>query len=489
MAKTLTIAGVNSLPYLKTNSVKIREQLQNKSNEMSLQLVYKAGTTVPSEGAEIIYKDGVRFLFAGFITRMSPQEVGKGSVLIYDVECTDYTYIFNNKIARKAYTAQTLKVVVEDLIATYVNSGYALNTTNVQVGPSLSTITFDHISLRACFEKIAKRSGYIWWIDYQKNLYFQDKLTSTAPETIKDSTSNYSDVTITYDTTQVRNSVIVIGSEDGEQSLTSSVETFTGDSATRSWSLIDKPSQVLSITVNGVSKQFSLDANERSTDVFIYSFSGKSFAQTVSQATLTGSDTIVITYYPRIPIIVQRQDSTSIAFFRALEGGDGLHEYTIKETSITSKAEARQRADQELDEFADALATGIVHTRTSLLIGGSYFRPGQILTVNFPSYGLSSDVAFLIQEVGTSIDEDGVNTEYNYTIRFGGKVVSVEKFLESLAGDQGQVNDVSEIKTIFGTNDRVAMVENAAPTKALFTPPFHYTSTTPVGKWNKSEWA
>ncbi len=121
----------------------------------------------------------------------------------------------------------------------------------------------------------------------------------------------------------MRNAVTVIGSDDGEQSATTVAETFTGDGETRAWELDDKPSSISSITINGVSKQFSLDLNERDTDVFVYSFSGQSFRLTDAQTTPTGGDTIVITYYPRIPIIVEKEDIDSIAFFAAKDGGHG----------------------------------------------------------------------------------------------------------------------------------------------------------------------
>ena len=55
----------------------------------------------------------------------------------------------------------------------------------------------------------------------------------------------------------------------------------------------------------------------------------------------------------------------------ALEGGDGVHAYAIHDLSITSKSEARDRALQELAEFANPLLTAVFETRTGLLQSGS----------------------------------------------------------------------------------------------------------------------
>src|SRR6267142_51402 len=112
MAKTLTISGTNYLPQYGTNSVRIRETVQNKSGVMELTITVMLSQSAPVEGAEIVYKDGTRFLFGGYISKISTEEIGKGGFFIYSVEASDYSYIFNNKIARRAYTNETLADIV-----------------------------------------------------------------------------------------------------------------------------------------------------------------------------------------------------------------------------------------------------------------------------------------------------------------------------------------------------------------------------------------
>jgi hypothetical protein len=488
MAKTLTIAGSNFLPQYQTNSVRIRETVQNKSGVMQLTVNVKPGQSAPTEGSEIVYKDATRFLFGGYISKVSSDELGKGGFFIYHVEASDYSYIFNNKIARRAYTNQTLADIVTDLMGTYVDTAYGFDLTNVATGPTIPSITFDHISIRKCFEKLQKLTGYVWYVDYQKKLYFKQPTATAAPESITDSSTNFEDISIEYDTSQVRNSVIVIGSEDGEESATTVSQTFTGDGATRAWELEDKPSTVSSIKLNGVSKQFSLDVNERDTDVFVYSFEAMSFRLTSGAATPAIGDSIVITYYPRVPIIVQRTDAASIAYFAAKDGGDGVYEHTVKDSAIGSKAEAAARALQELEEFSMALVNGQFTTRTSLLTAGSIFQPGQYVVVNLPTYGISSDTAFLVQEVEISVTENSTTTEYTYRVRFGGKMVGVREFLESLASETAEVKDATLILTIEQITDAAA-VSDGTPTRTLTTPPFKWGVGSPQLVWNKGEWS
>ena len=463
MALTITVAGSNLTSQYQTGSLKITERLQNKSNSCQLTIVKKSSGTAPAQGSSISITDGARKLFEGFITQSDPTEHGIGSLIVYNIEATDYTYLLNSREAQIAYEDATLEEIVEDLLDRYASDA-AFNTAGVATGPTLSTITFDHISLRACFEKLAKRTGYVWTVDYDKNITFDLPTATAAPESVRDSApSNHEEVTIEYDVSQVRNVVRVIGSENGEASESSTSQEFTADGTTRSWELDDRPHSIIDITVDSVSKEFSLDVNERDDDDFVYSFSGRTVKVALNGAVPSNGQTIVAYYYPRVPIIVERRDLASIAFFAALEGGDGTHFYTVKDTSIASKSEARARADQELAEFADPLANGTFKTRSDILSGGSIFEPGQYLTVNLPAWGIASDTAFLIQEVKVSLSENGTSIIYHYEVRFGGKLVGVQEFLESLATPAEDTQESEEIKTIFGVQDSLVITEHATP--------------------------
>lgn len=490
MAKTLTIASVDFLPQYKTNSAQIRELIQNKSGVMNLEITKKGSQSVPLQGSEIVYKDGSRFLFGGYITRVTPSlEMGVGSLFTYTVEASDYSFILNNKVAKRAYANTTMGAIVLDLMTTYVDTTYGFDVTNVATGPDITSIVFDHISVRKCFEKLSKLTGYVWNVDYEKKLYFRTQTTTAAPEAIKDSpTTNYNSVNIVYDTSQVRNKVIVIGAPAGEAANAPTIQHFTGDGITRIWQLDDIPASVAYIKEAGVSKNFHEKNSQVATDVYVYDVTSKYFRLADSATTPGVGVDIEISYYPFIDVIAERQDNASIAFFSALDGGDGIWDYTIKDASITTKQEAAERALLELAEFAEPLVKGTFVTRTSLLSGGSIFQVGQVLTVNLPTYSISTDTTFLIQEVNIEINEAGATTEYIYTVRFGGRLAGVQEFLESLASAADEVTDSTEIKNIELLTDQV-FHQDSGLSHTTSTPPFHYTSGAPVGKWNLSEWS
>src|SRR5204863_211015 len=98
--------------------------------------------------------------------------------------------------------------------------------------------------------------------------------------------------------------------------------------------------------------------------------------------------------------------------------------------------------------------------------------------------------AFLIQEVAISLYEtNSTTTEYVYDVRFGGKMVGVREFLESLASEVEEVQDATQILTIEQLTEAVEL-DDDAPTKTNTTPPFQYgPAGSPQGVWNKSEYA
>lgn len=504
MALTLTIGGDNFLPQYKTNSARINEVLQHRGNTFDLVFTKKPSQDAPQEGKEIIFKDGSRFLFAGFVTKVNPVEIGEGELFIYTVECMGYVYILANKSAQRTYEDKTLKYIAEDLLSEYVDAGYGLTTGGILTGPTISTISFDHIDLRASFEKLAQETGYEFWISHDKVVNFKPKDYETAPEQITDASDNFETINIQHDTSQVRNSIVVKGgNEETDQYLTQTIEC---DGVAREWLLREKPTEILYIKLNTVSKNFGEDPDDdESGNDFMFGKEEK-YIREIATATIAG-DEIEISYKYEVPILTTLANATSIATMKAIEGGDGVHAFVISNAQISSKDEARQRALKELAEYAEPLVNATFTTTSLLLQSGSIFSPGQALTVNLPTWGISVDKQYLIQEVKTQVIQDGSNIYYKYIVRFGGRILDTIAFLESLASKEDQTRRTVSIDTIYGISEIVTVVETIERNKNFreiseqvtidetinrenITPPFKYgPAGSPQGIYNKSEYS
>lgn len=514
MALTLTIGGTDFKPQYKTNSAVIRERLNSAANEMKMTIVEIAGAghSTPEEGKEIIFKDGARFLFAGYVTQVLPIETGEGQKFAYNIECSDYTYILINKSAQKSYASQTLKAIVEDLLSTYVDSGYSFTSANVEVGPTITSLSFNHISLRKAFEKIAKVSGYEWYVDYEKDVHFFSKSSVAAGEQITDSSANFEDISIECDTSQVRNSIVVRGGR--EEVAANFVQDFKGDGEAREWILREKPTTMVSIELDTgagfVTQTIGVDPLDEDTgNDFMWNFQEKYVRATDTTTTPDDVDDILrVTYKYKVPVIVKLKSAPSIASMIVLEGGDGLHEHVISRPDVDTKVEAREVALREIAEWGNPLVTGRFRTRTGLL-SGTVFKTGDVLTVNLPTWGISTDTDYLIQEVEIRMVEDGTTIEYTYNVTFGGRLIGIREFLEGLAGEEKVVLDTEEIdrieafEEIINVGESIALEPNTKDVadtvtvgeviaETVVTPPFKWAPYVVdpdiEAVWNKFEW-
>ena len=512
MALTLTIGGTNFLPQYKTNSLTVRERLFSAANIANLTIVKKPGENTPSEGAELIFKDGTRFLFGGFVTKLDPREVGEGEMIVYSVEAMDYTYILNNKYAQKTYTSQTLAAIVADLLSEYVDSGYAITSNGVQTGPTINTIAFDYLPLTKCFEKLLKVTGYEWYIDYEKDIQFFPKDATPAAEGFTDSSDNFTEIDIACDTSQVRNYIIVRG---GREITSAPLEQdILGDGEAREWILREKPKTMDSIKLDTgagfVTQTVGVDPlNEDTGNDFMFNYQEKYVRCAAAESTPAIGHILRVSYYYEVPIIVPLKSASSIAAMQAIEGGDGIHTKVINNTGIKSKVEAREFALKEIGEYGNPLVTGNVKTRSGLLQSSTVFAPGQYVTVNLPTWGISTSTDYVIQEVRINMIEDGTNIEYFYEVIFGGRLFGIREFLEGLAGQEKIILDTEEINRLEAFEEVLTISESITRepntkdfaetitiaetiTEAMVTPPWKWAPSTAdtakKARWGSFEW-
>ena len=506
---TLTIGGVNFLPAYMSGSAEITSQLKNQGDSMRLRLAIKTGGTLPTTGQEVIFKDSTRFLFGGFLTRLTPTEYGIGQLIEYDVEVSDYTYLLTNKLAQSSYTNQTLGYIVNDLLSNYMAAGYNVTHVNTATGPTITSVSFNHISLRQCFEKLAKFTNYIWWIDYQKDIHFIDP-TNAVPcaEKVTDSSSNIISMAINGDVSQVRNQIIIQG---GVSESSSFQEVKFGDASTRGWVLTYTVFTMATIELDTgggyVSKVIGQEGRDDETSCyFMYDPSRGSFRMASGSATPGASDKIRITYTYPLDILTQVQDATSVTLMKVIEGGDGIHSYVITDSTLTTLDAAKKRGLQELGLFSLPFLQGEFVTRTGLLQAGTYFTVGQALTVNLPSWGISTDTVYVVQKVTTTLVETGGTIEYGYKVDFGGRMIGVSDFLLALATPEQPTDTSVSVQKIFGVSEPLTIAEtitrnrNArsvaetltiaeSVSKSNFTPPFQWQPSANPAKWGKAEWA
>lgn len=365
--------------------------------------VYKplAGSNITAFKGKIEDDEMPEKIFGGIVTRAPQTKMGT-SLFKYNVNCLDYSKRLNNKLALKSYTSQTGGYIVKDLIDTYMPE---FTYENVDCDIVIDSIKFNYMPVGLCIERLAKLIGYEWYVDYDKDIHLFSQETNTAPYDLDETgaTGRYKNLIITIDVSQVRNRVLVRG---GSYLSNNYPDTQVSDGEQEQFNLAYNPNAPVTMTVDGAPVTLGVDNLHLTGYDFVLNYTEK-FVRNLDHAKLASGKKVIVNYKPKIPILIRRKNKESIAELKTIEGGDGIHEIPIVDSSIKTLDEARKRALAELRKFA------FPHISGSFFTDQSGYRSGQQLTIDLPSRQI--DTTVMIQEVITRSIGAG---NFMYEVRF-----------------------------------------------------------------------
>lgn len=476
---TLFIRGIDKTRMLKAKSLIITDALTSRVDTCSFVLEDIEGNNKPNEGDEvIIYKgDPPVKTFAGEIQSAPQSQISPG-IYKYSVQCADYSRQMDKKRVVETYTDKTCKYIIEDIIASYAPE---FTTFNVQDGPTIYYIAFNYKTPMDCLRELARLSGFDWYVDYDMDIHFFANETNSAPYELNETASSgrFKNLQIRIDKSQLRNRIYVRG---GYYLSNLFQQEIVADGEQLEFPLAYEPHAPLSVYVDTVEKSLGIDNIDTAGKDFVYNATEKTI-KNLDLAKLTADQVLKVKYKYKIPIIVIEDDEDSQDALKALEGGDGIYEYLVVDESLGTLEAARDRANAELRQYANALIEG------SFITDQDGYRSGQLLTVNIPTRGIDSQ--YLIQTV-TKKSIGGGHLEYS--VNFATLLTGLTDFLISLwqasqkiYSRDDEVPD-SALDEILQKTDALALT-HAVPAFEEYTPPFQYgPGGSPQGIWNESQW-
>lgn len=321
----------------------------------------------PNVGREIvILDDDSNRIFGGVIVRRTDKANVHG-MLSYEVECSDYTRLLDQKLVAETYENMTVDDIITDLLTNFGPAGFTA--TQVDCALTVTYIQFKYEPVSECIKQLADIVGYDWYVDYSKDIYFKSPVATDAPFEITDTDGTHTEgsLIIRRDNSQLRNSIIVRGGEylgseftasvraDGKQTYFDLPYKFTDFKAT----LTGHP---LSIGVDPIDSADNYDA--------LYNFQEK---QLKFKDTDRPSQNATLSFggKPHLPVIIKYRDPVSTAAIFSAEGiGDGRYEYVIIDKSINSQVGARERAAAEIRTYGETLSEGEFETDIAGLKAG-----------------------------------------------------------------------------------------------------------------------
>jgi hypothetical protein len=444
MALAITIAGTDRTGIYAAGTLQISEKLDLRT-VTTFQLLTTSVT--PAIGEEVIVTDGATTHFLGMIQKIRKRLLNDGTTLRYWITCGDYSAFFQARTITTSYTSQTLQAIVLDIISLeFSNEGFT--TAGVEVGPTLDKVTLNYVYAADAFDQLADLTGYHWYVDTDKDLHFEERISTTAPFDQTDASNNFlaGSLDETEDRKRYRNKEVVRAGTDLTASRT---ETIDGND-TRSYQLIYPAGAVPTIRIDIGAGFVSQTVGIRGLDTgkdWYWQKGDHDIAQDDGGTPLTvgggGTDQIEVTYQGLYPLVVQAQDDTEIAARVAIEGGDGVYSHVTSEPDVDTLDGATGIAAGLLRRFGTIPAT--VQYQTD----GAGLRSGQLQTINLTAHGVND--SFLISEVKAQDLGAGADGYLRYTISAvaGEYVGGWEKFFQNLIrGNRKFVLRENEVATI-----------------------------------------
>ena len=378
----ITANGNSIAEYIAWESVDIEDKTGNRVNSCCFYVdCLSCATYSPALNDEIIVYDDTTKLFAGKIYNIQKSIVG-GVMLRCEITCYDYTKDLERYVVTEKFDETAVDDIVETLLLRY-DIEHEFTITNVDCTEEIDTIAFIHIPLNQVLQRIADRVGYQWYVDYDKDIHFFLQEDNQSPFDITDASGNliFKSLKIREDMTRLKNKIRIRGQET--ITATERTETFDGDASKTTFRLGYKFAERPTVVVDSVEQVVGIEflTDDGQADV-LWSYNEK-YLRFVSAPGI-GSDNIVVSGIPLLPVVVDVLDVASIGAF-------GYWEHYIKDATIRSEDEAEVLGSAELAEYKASLNDGSFDTYEDGL------RSGQEINITSTIFGVSED--YVIQSV------------------------------------------------------------------------------------------
>lgn len=339
-----------------------------------------------------IYK-GDELLLRGIVD--TAYNKAKHGIREHEITVIDNHYFVDKRVYAKAFvqtkTGEIVKQIVDDVLH---EEGIWYDDESIQEGIS-TTILFNYDYCNNVLEKLAERTGYVWWVDDDKKLYFQDPQTVRNPDPITPEIIRHGSLVIEYNLSQFRNTQYVKGAMD----LTGEITTLAIFDGTNTNFVMNYPvGELVNIRIKYAGESEFHDVNqdnigkknEDELKPIMWAYGDNTIS--IDRSFLVTGDELEFVYRGLIPIIGLSVNQRQIENLAQLEGGSGKVENIVTEPELIGAISAIQSANAKNQKYGDLDAMTI-----KLITAKSGYRAGELVRVIIPDEEINED--FLIETV------------------------------------------------------------------------------------------
>lgn len=463
---TVTIAGTDRTKLVVLGSLTISNVLTSQVDTADFR-IRKFGdrTFVPAVGNVVNITVGGTLIFAGRISQLD-EDYDKIDHVDYAVSCTDYTKDLDRRMVAEVYQDTTVEAIIADIATNYLDAGFS--TAGVNCSTTIDYMAFNYEYPSACLKKLADLTGFDWYVDPNKVIYFFATAGNAAPFALSDDGGKYiyDSLQLRRDAKPVRNTVFMIGGEYLGNTITAAYEAQLN----QTHFLLPYRLSDLKVMVTGTQQTLGIDNIDSAASYnALYNFSEKLVKMRADKISTAAQ--VRISGRPYLPVRVKVRDNASISLFSAAEASSGVYEFKVVDKSIVTKEAARLRANAELLAYAYTLVEGSFETHTDGL------RAGQYITVQSTARGINTQ--YVINRVEATPYDQGATMIYRVSL-VSTKTFDYIQFLQSLLENQQQaiIVGASEVIDVVESED-----ESMTMTAAQITQPLNYAITFVMGEY------
>lgn len=299
------------------------------------------------KGHEFLFKiDGVT-KFSGIVTDVEMEEIAP-TVLHYNLEINDWTWLTNKRLVGQVFENKTAKYIIEWIIDNIlVDEGISKGT--IQTGLTFDKVVFNYKSATECFNYIQEACvGYNWIIDVDKNVHFVSKTTYVCNTMIDDSfflkNFRYRDPFDGYVNT-------IYGSFGRKKTTLQSdyVATPKPDGSSKEFSVRYPIANKPVVYIDSTEQTVGINGLDSGKDCYWSYQSDKITFETAPTGTA-----IKVTYYGLVEIKMLVQDTIKIDERKLIEvGTSGKYEQVYQNKDVESNLSAVQYSQGIIDKYND----------------------------------------------------------------------------------------------------------------------------------------
>jgi hypothetical protein len=381
----------NEINGIEPRSLMVNHQV-NQRSYANFNLITPISLTIKKSSIIEMIHDEVTIFKGTIDSVIDRKEVGQKW---HQISCVDNHYFVDKRVYAKGFlqekTGNIVKQLVDDILH---EEGIWYDENSIQSGTPTS-ILFNYDYCNNVMEKLVERSGYVWWIDNDKKICFQDPTTVRNPNTITESIIKRNSLRIENDRSKFRNLQYIKGAMELSEEKTTIVK-FDGTNTNFTMTL--PLGELISIRVkyleDGLWHVMPPEdigkKNEDEIKPFMWAQGDNSIS--VDRMWIKENEEIEFKYRGQIPIIGLSTNQRQIEELKALEGGSGKVEHIETEPELIGALAAIQSANAKNQKYGRLDQMSLFFT--TLKPG---YDAGELVPVDLPEEGIHED--FLIESV------------------------------------------------------------------------------------------